>query len=172
MKCQAILSGKINIYESAHNKTYNKTCATSKDSDQTAHPRSLIRVFADHMCLLQPPGYPKRDEKEPLPYWVHVQADLSLCRFCRALGHIYIYTGISYLGLFRYKSLKVDPKSVVSTECIDYIEKLPFMVNFLYNLYIFVWIQHSRLAKTVFTLDTSNIVIKGLYCLFVCLKWA
>ena len=35
--------------EPAHEKTYNKTCATSEDSDQTAHLRSLIRVFADHV---------------------------------------------------------------------------------------------------------------------------
>ena len=48
-------------------KTYSKTCATSEDSDQPAHPRSLIRVFADRMCLGQPPGYPKRDKREPLP---------------------------------------------------------------------------------------------------------
>ena len=46
---------------------YNKICATSEDSDQPAHPRSLIRVFADRMCLLQPPGYPKG-----MPYWVDV----------------------------------------------------------------------------------------------------
>ena len=36
-------------YEAAHDKTYNKTHATSKDSNQPAHMRSLIRVFADHM---------------------------------------------------------------------------------------------------------------------------
>ena len=83
------------IYEPAHNKTYNKTCATSEDLDQTAHPRSLIRVFADRMCRLQPPGYPKGDERESLPYWVDVHADLSLCwlhrsycRFCRKLAFL------------------------------------------------------------------------------------
>ena len=60
-----------------------------------AHARSLIRPFADRMCLLQPPGYPERDKREPLPYWVDVQADPSLCwshrsycRLCRALTHI------------------------------------------------------------------------------------
>ena len=78
-----------------HDKTYNKTCATSEDSDQPAHPRSLIRVFADRMCLLQPPGYPKKYKRGPSPYWMDVQADLSLCwshrsycRFCRAQAHI------------------------------------------------------------------------------------
>ena len=38
----------------AHNKTYNVACAISEDTDQPAHPRSLIIVFADRMCLLQP----------------------------------------------------------------------------------------------------------------------
>ena len=73
-----------------------KTFAISEDSDQPAHPRSLIRVFADRVCLLQPPGYPMRDKRELLPYWVDVQADLSLCwlrrsycRFCRVLAQLY-----------------------------------------------------------------------------------
>ena len=34
------------------------------------------------------------------------------------------------------------------------------MVIFLYNLYIFVWIQQGCFANTVFALDSSNIVIK------------
>ena len=33
---------------------------------------------------------------------------------------------------------------------------------FLYNLHIFVWIQHGYLANTVFALDLSNSVIKRL----------
>ena len=40
------------------------------------------------------------------------------------------------------------------------------MVIFLYNLDIFVWMQHGYLANTVFTLDLSNHVIKRLWCLF------
>ena len=49
------------------------------------------------MCLLQPPGYPKRKKREPLPYCVGVQVDMSLswshrsnCRFCSALAVHYI----------------------------------------------------------------------------------
>ena len=61
----------------AHDKTYNKTCATNEDSDQTAHPRILIRIFADRMCLPKHVGYPTRDKRESLPYWVDVQADLG-----------------------------------------------------------------------------------------------
>ena len=76
-----------------HDKTYNKTCATSEDSDQPAHPRSLIRVLTDRMCLLLSPGYPKRNKQEPLPYWVGDSLSLcwsrrSYCRFCRALSHM------------------------------------------------------------------------------------
>ena len=81
------------IIEPTHN---NKTFASSKDSAQRAHPRSLIKVFAYRMCLLQPPAYPKRDNRERLLYWMDVEADLSLCwshrsycRFCRALAKIY-----------------------------------------------------------------------------------
>ena len=55
---------------------------------------SLIKVFAEWMCFLKPPGYPKWDKQESLPYWVDVHADLSLCwshrshcRFCCALAH-------------------------------------------------------------------------------------
>ena len=47
--------------EPVHDNTYYKTCATSEDLDQPAYSRNLIRVFADHMYLLQPPGYPKRE---------------------------------------------------------------------------------------------------------------
>ena len=31
-------------YEPAHNKIYNKTCVTSKDSDQHIHPPSMDAV--------------------------------------------------------------------------------------------------------------------------------
>ena len=58
----ATVQNSINIFEPAYDKTYNKTCATSEDPDQPAYPRSLIRVLADCMCLLQPPGCQKRDK--------------------------------------------------------------------------------------------------------------
>ena len=71
------------------------------------------------------------------------------------------------LRLFQIKDgLKVDPKCVVyKQKCIDYIEKLRFMVIFLYNLFTFVWIQHSYLAKMVFALDPSNSATKRLWCI-------
>ena len=99
------------INEPSHDKAYNKTCATSEDSDQPAHSHSLIRVFADRICLLQPPGYPKRDKREPLPYWVDVQADLSVwwshrdcCRFCHALAQIIFSMKTYVVILIRFAS--------------------------------------------------------------------
>ena len=56
------------ITEPTHDKTYNKTGATSEDSDQPAHLRGLIRVFAYRMCRLLHPGYSKRDKLEPLVF--------------------------------------------------------------------------------------------------------
>ena len=40
--------------------------------------RALVRVLADRVSLLQHPGYQKRDKRVPLPYWVDLQADMSL----------------------------------------------------------------------------------------------
>ena len=62
-----------NSKEPAHGETYNKTCASSEDSDQPAHSRSLISLRR-----LQPPDSLKVDKREPLSYWVEIQADLSL----------------------------------------------------------------------------------------------
>ena len=76
-------------------KPYNKTCVTSKDSDQPAYLCSLIKVSADHMCLSQTLGYRKRDKQKALLYWEDVHADLSLCwshrsycRFCGSLAYM------------------------------------------------------------------------------------
>ena len=58
------------LFELTHDKGYNKTCATTEDSDKPVHPHSPISVFADRMCLFQPPGYLKRDKREPVSYCV------------------------------------------------------------------------------------------------------
>ena len=95
----------IKLYEPAHDKTYNKTCAASKDSDQHVHPRCLIRVFADHMCPLQLPGYPKKDKQEPLPYCMDVQVDLSLCWLIRSycsICHAPAYMPLRKISLLGY----------------------------------------------------------------------
>ena len=42
--------------------------------------RSLTRVIADRMYILQPPVIEKRNKREPLPYGMDVQIDLSPLR--------------------------------------------------------------------------------------------
>ena len=42
--CQNVLMSNKQIIESARDKTYNKTCVTSTNSDQTVHPPSRARV--------------------------------------------------------------------------------------------------------------------------------
>ena len=70
-----------------HQRTTEPTIRCASSEDMPAHPRSLLRVVADRMCFLQSPGYPKRDEQEPLPCWMDVQAFMSLCwshrSYCR-----------------------------------------------------------------------------------------
>ena len=57
-----LISGCLNhyLYESKCTTTYLLTYAPNADSNQSAHPRSLIRVFVvrtQKLCIL---GYPKR----------------------------------------------------------------------------------------------------------------
>ena len=86
MKCQDLFS-EVNK-KNEPKQTYNKTRAAREDSDQPVHPHSLIRVFTDHMCLVQSPGYLKRDRQEPLPYCVNLQTDLSICWSHRSYSFI------------------------------------------------------------------------------------
>ena len=86
--------------------------------------RIRVRVFADHMCLLQPPSYLKRDKREPLPHRMEVQVALRLCwlhrsysRFCRALAQIVI---IVNCALWTRKSeLTVCPLTIQLTLVIS-----------------------------------------------------
>ena len=53
----------------------------------------------------------------------------------------------------------MDPKHNISKQsCINYIEKVPFIVIFLHNPYIFVWIQQGCLANRDFALSSNNSV--------------
>ena len=52
-----------------HDKNYNKIMGPGK-TQISLHIHAVWSVFADHICLLQPPCYSKRDKREPLPYWV------------------------------------------------------------------------------------------------------
>ena len=129
------------IYESVHDKIYNKTYA-SQDSDQPVHC-GLIRFFAHCMCLLQPLGYPKRDKREPFPYWVVVQADLSLCwspgcycKFCHVLAHIYLML-LLICFLQTYIHLGPVVQSIVSLMNSLRVISLTVLADSIHNILIF-----------------------------------
>ena len=107
---EKIRSWYLHISRRTTNKNYNKTCAISKDSDQPAHARRMIIIFADRMCLLQPLGYPKRNTKEPLPYRLAVQADMSLWWSHRSYS--LFYHAMAYLGCTVICGMKTFNKKV------------------------------------------------------------
>ena len=77
------------------------------------------------------------------------------------------YKTIHYKTISLKDDLKVDPRSIISKQkCKDFIAKWPFMIIFLHNLYIFVWIQYGSLANTAFALAHSCSVIKRLSCIY------
>ena len=111
---------KIYIGEREHGKTYIKTCATREDSDQSTHQCSLIRVFAGRMCLLQPPGYPKRDKTGTLAILGDSQADLSSLVSCLIVDfvvHWLIYI-CSHLELWINKCPPPPPPNFSTKSCI------------------------------------------------------
>ena len=81
-----------NMIEPAHVKTYNKTCVTSKDSDQPVHPPSMARFSSiplwDGGCRRHMRSV-KIDQTAQMCRLIRVLAGrTSYCRFCRALAHI------------------------------------------------------------------------------------
>ena len=87
------------IIEPGHSISYKIDCAPSEDSDQTARPRSLIRVFAVRMKTLWVLGYPQSALRR---FWSDC-ADLILCWVHRqemlCPGSIVLY--ICFNHLFR-----------------------------------------------------------------------
>ena len=61
-----------------HSSSYEIVCAPIEDSDQPAHPRSLIRVFAVRLKSLRIIGYPHNAPRRLLSDYVDAQADISL----------------------------------------------------------------------------------------------
>ena len=51
-------------YEPAHDKTYKMVCAHSKDSDQSGHPPSLIRVVASAQLVAKDPTFFHADSED------------------------------------------------------------------------------------------------------------
>ena len=51
------------LYEPQRQATYLRTCAPSEDSDQTAHVRSLIRIFTGRISDSQMQSFSMRTMK-------------------------------------------------------------------------------------------------------------
>ena len=75
--CLAIRRTQPWLNEPQREKTYLQTCAPNEDSNQTAHPRSLIRVFVIRMKKLCILGYPKMRPVKILTKMPNEQADLN-----------------------------------------------------------------------------------------------
>ena len=113
------------------------------------------------MCLLQLPGYPKRKKREPLPYWVDVHADLSLCwlhnsccRFCHALTQMVIFLynlcffclntkllGSTFKPSYIQNHFIMNNLVVSKQNWIDYIEKMTLNGHFFYIIYPFFFLD-------------------------------
>ena len=125
-------------------------------SNKPAHLSSLIRVFADCMYLLQPLGYQKMDNREP----IDVQADLRLswshrsyCMFCLALAHISYFSMKTYVvELIRNASLSTHNvcfhdkiRKTVTSISLLHVSKVTNGVSYsLMNLYSSCRPQGSR----------------------------
>ena len=78
--------GAIHIwFEPAHDQTYNKSSATSEDSDQTAHTRSLIWVFTGRMCVFSLKPIQRRINENPCH-----KSELSLCWLHRSYCRVFL----------------------------------------------------------------------------------
>ena len=67
--------------ETAHDKIYKMTRATSDDSDQPGNPPSMIRVFAVRMTKAWVPTNELTAKTDLSLRWAHMQ----FCWFCHAL---------------------------------------------------------------------------------------
>ena len=86
-------------------RKYLLTCAPNEDSNQPAHPRSLIRVFVVHKKILWILGYPKRAQRRFWSDCANAQADLNLrwahmceCTFSDVVAHMECEKGIIITG--------------------------------------------------------------------------
>ena len=112
------------------NKIYNKNCVTSKDSDHSAHPPSMARVypFLDSYKAVQITS----DQQRLWSDCADAQADLSLrwshkfflCKFCRAQKIVFDNWAISWqnkqngmCAQRRQRSTFFQPLAVYSLRC-------------------------------------------------------
>ena len=91
------IEAHIMIIEPAHDKTYNKTYVTSKDSDWHVHLPSMAKIFVNPSFDSQKAVEGACDQRRLWSDCADAQADQNLCwshksycRFCRVPAHYYI----------------------------------------------------------------------------------
>ena len=93
-------------FEPEHDKTNKMTRARSKDSGQSGHPHSLIRVTV-HCMGSQWPKLPSVEQRRLWHDWVDAQADLSLRFEHRSFGCLVLRI-ILLLKQLRYSWLQAQ----------------------------------------------------------------
>ena len=128
-------------------------CAFAQSDDRS--------VFADHMCLLQPPGNPKMINENPCytewMYWSKTDLSLctlhrSYCRFCCALAHIPYFSWRYIVQPFPL-TLKMPRKP--ASENVYLCRLLYLLANFPNILFAYrqtVWTQIRLLLEEQFDL--------------------
>ena len=146
-----IASASENIkHEPGQNTSYKIVCAPSEDSDQPAHPRSLIRVFAGHSVGSQISEASLGGQWRLWEACVDVQADLSLCwvlmQFCRkccgransyCLQNIHVYVWISNIHKLRNTKVK-QPNFDILTVDMNIFPKLAFLQKWAQLIWVSV----------------------------------
>ena len=66
------------LFEPADDKTYNKTCVTSKDLDHSVHPTTMARVLGHHSLDSMEAVHGTCDQRRLWSDCAEAQADLSL----------------------------------------------------------------------------------------------
>ena len=131
-----------------YDKTYNRTCVTSRDSDQPVHPSSTARVSFTTLWvawrLYKAHEISKDSDQTVLMHsliWVFAGHTSFIVGFCRVLAHMFYYSLLAETILKSTPLPAADSGSFIreftSSEGTDWI-RLPYL------LYIF---RHTRLNK-------------------------
>ena len=86
--------------------------------------RAVWSVFTDRMYLLKPPDCQKRDKRELLPYWVNVQAEMSLCWSHRSYCRFRFALAQLYLTMYAVNTLTVKHQHLISNSILCTFNRL------------------------------------------------
>ena len=142
-------------YEPQHDKTNERICAPSKDSDQPGHPPILIRVFAVRMNKPWALSYPLSAQRKLWSDWAMTLFRLSRCPGW-SVTHVILLT-LSCCGSYLWRILqeRLGPMRKTS-HCLRYLNRLTEWgadksfnnAHFLYKFcHILKWIMRDHFAS-------------------------